>query len=309
MLSKSQKITLYCCAFVSIIAYIGYRFAATVSIAEHISIEQSTLPSTEKPQHTVASTFGVPDDESAKDQVMITCVFGEITLHDGQNNILDWLQNLDKRECEALALLSSNLQTSSRNTSFTRQDGLHRNSEKCFLTNYGKFPEKNLREYLESLTATGDFKIISRPTIFVSNQRKGVISCGQQVATAYSGYGPPPSNITAAMACVYCDEPLSLDVVPTIVSGDEISLEIAPTVGKNHSIVQRKTKITFSNNQVVILGGLFEECKVAPANQSQSEQKSGTKEIIMLICPQIIRNPQTMNDSMDIRYKLSPSNE
>jgi type II secretion system protein D len=130
------------------------------------------------------------------------------------------------------------------------------------------------------LEQTSRFKILSRPTVFTSNNKKAIIASGQEV--------PIPTNtltnvvsgaVVANQAAVssnveYKKVALQLEVVPLINSEKEVSLDILQKldslgnrvlIGGNliPEINTRyvRTNVSAPNGSTIVLGGLIEDSK------------------------------------------------
>ncbi len=128
------------------------------------------------------------------------------------------------------------------------------------------------------LESTGKFKIISRPTVFTSNNKKAIIASGQEVPVPVSTL-TNVTNLTNTTAAVqasieYKKVALQLEVVPLINSEKEVSLDILQKIdalGDNRVIsgnvvpvIQTRyirTNVSAPNKSTIVLGGLIEEQK------------------------------------------------
>jgi len=129
---------------------------------------------------------------------------------------------------------------------------------------------------VNALQSTNNFKVISRPVIYTANNKKAVISSGQQVPI-------PESSLTSSLAVgnqgtsiastiQYRDVVLKLEVVPLINSKDEVTLTIAQQNDNVQETVQISdnqvpvigtqeltTTVTVPNRHTIVLGGLITE--------------------------------------------------
>jgi type II secretion system protein D len=171
------------------------------------------------------------------------------------------------------------------------------------------------------LESTGRFKVMSRPTVFTSNNKKAIIASGQEVpvpVNTLSNVGTVGINGTAAVqaSIEYKKVVLQLEVVPLINSTKEVSLDIlqkidsiVPGADKNISgnsvptIATRyiRTNVSAANGSTIILGGLVEEEKnkqyqgipylariplIGAAFRGTAVSKTRS-ELIILMCPQV----------------------
>jgi general secretion pathway protein D len=169
------------------------------------------------------------------------------------------------------------------------------------------------------LEATNRFKVLSRPTVFTSNNKKAIIASGQEVPV-------PTSTLTNATTTLnvgsiqssieYKKVVLQLEVVPLINSEKEVSLDIlqkidslvpngnvlisgnlVPTIDTKYI----RTNVSAKNGSTIILGGLIQEQKqkqtegfpylsriplIGAAFRSTSSGKQ-RQELVILMCPQV----------------------
>jgi len=267
------------------------------------------------------------------DQVMISTVFGQLTLSNNLEYGIDWFRSLDQTGDGAVAGKIGRLLPE------IDDDG---NIVESIASNglgvYGKIGD-HLQGYLRALQETGDFNVISRPTIFTANNQKGYISSGQQIAVPSNSFNGGLNGGGQSTNIEYRDVVLSLEVVPLVNSEDEVTLQISLVsqgVGENRTIgagvnafdvpdiISREllTTVTVPNNQTVVLGGLITEENTKQVNGvpilsqipglgklfSSTSDKKTRNELIIFIQPKIIRDERTMdaaNRDMDRRYEMS----
>ena len=131
------------------------------------------------------------------------------------------------------------------------------------------------------LESTGRFKIVSRPTIFTSNNKKAIIASGQEVPVPMStltnvNRGTSSTNSRSQSSIEYKKVVLQLEVVPLINSEKEVSLDILQKVdsivpngavnisGNQVPTIDTKyirTNVSAQNGSTIILGGLIEDQK------------------------------------------------
>ncbi|MEP2774525.1 MAG: secretin N-terminal domain-containing protein [Luteolibacter sp.] len=207
------------------------------------------------------------------DQVMISTVFGQLSLGNTTSTGVDWIRSFGGSDNGGLAgssigggpvnsLDPTGLITPITGTNpgeFANQTGL---------SLYGKIGN-SLGAYVNLLSTSSDFTILSRPSIFTANNQKGTISSGRRIAipttTTQNSVGQPTTSIE------YRDVVLKLEVIPLVNSENEITLQIAlvsddiidttniVNVGEVPIIGTREilTTVTVPNNQTVVLGGLI----------------------------------------------------
>jgi general secretion pathway protein D len=172
------------------------------------------------------------------------------------------------------------------------------------------------------LEATNRFRVISRPTVFTSNNKKAIIASGQEVPVpvntlSNANFGGVVNNTAAVSASIeYKKVVLQLEVVPLINSEKEVSLDIlqkidsivpggdvnisgnqVPTIDTRYI----RTNVSAGNGSTIILGGLIEDSKqknyqgfpylsriplIGAAFRSTSSGKS-RRELIILMCPEV----------------------
>ncbi len=129
------------------------------------------------------------------------------------------------------------------------------------------------------LESTGKFKIISRPTVFTSNNQKAIIASGQEIPVPVStltNVQNVGANTAAVAASVeFKKVALQLEVVPLINSEKEVSLDILQKIDALSGQVTRisgndiptiqtryiRTNVSAANGSTIVLGGLIEDSK------------------------------------------------
>ena len=98
------------------------------------------------------------------------------------------------------------------------------------------FIGNTLNVYVSALTATGNFRVASRPSVFIANNKKATIFQGQKIAVPTStvttlggGGGATTTSGSQQSNIQYQDVVLKIEVVPLINSAREISLQIVET--------------------------------------------------------------------------------
>jgi len=169
------------------------------------------------------------------------------------------------------------------------------------------------------LEGTGRFKVMSRPTVFTSNNKKAIIASGQEVPVPVStltNAGTIVNQAAVAASVEYKNVVLQLEVVPLINSEKEVSLDIlqkldsvvpggavnisgneVPTIDTKYI----RTNVSAPNGSTIVLGGLIEEQKnkqyqgipylsrlplIGAAFRATSTGKT-RRELIILMCPQV----------------------
>jgi general secretion pathway protein D len=210
------------------------------------------------------------------DQVMISTVFGQLSLGDSTSTGVDWLRAFRGNDNGGIAGSSigggpinrldptgivnpfTSLVDQATSGTFPNQNGL---------SLYGKIGN-SLAAYVNLLSTSNNFTILSRPSIFTANNQKGTISSGRRIAVPTSSN---QFNSSFSTNIEYRDVVLKLEVIPLVNSEDEITLQIAlvsddvigntpiegvglvPIIGTRELL----TTVTVPNNQTIVLGGLI----------------------------------------------------
>jgi type II secretion system protein D len=269
------------------------------------------------------------------EQVMISCVFGQLQLGDNLNYGLDFLRNVETRGDNAIGGRGG-----SGAGPVVPLDGSAFDpgdlASTAGLGLYGKIgPYLNV--YLEALQATTKFNIVARPTVFMANNQTGRIRSGQQIAVPTNSFN---SGTTGQSTNIdYRDVVLDLEVTPLVNSPDEVTLQISVLndevvgsqviegVGEVPTISTRElvTTVTVPNNETIVLGGLI----TTRNNQTRSgipllsqipyigglfgttDNKVDREELLVFIQPKIVNDRGTLYDGqadMDSRYKFDDEN-
>jgi type II secretion system protein D len=169
------------------------------------------------------------------------------------------------------------------------------------------------------LEGTGKFKVMSRPTVFTSNNKKAIIASGQEVPVPVStltNAGTIVNQAAVAASVEYKNVVLQLEVVPLINSEKEVSLDILQKLdslvpggnvligGNSVPTIDTKyirTNVSAPNGSTIVLGGLIEDEKskqyqgipylsriplIGAAFRGTTSTKT-RRELIILMCPQV----------------------
>jgi len=132
------------------------------------------------------------------------------------------------------------------------------------------------------LEQTGQFKVISRPMVFTSNNKKAIIASGTEIPIPVNTFSAPTTttavNSTNAFANSSSVEfkkvALQLEVVPLINSEKEVSLDILQKLDSvagstlvNGNLIPNiatryiRTNVSAANGSTIVLGGLITDNK------------------------------------------------
>jgi general secretion pathway protein D len=182
------------------------------------------------------------------------------------------------------------------------------------------------------LESSGRFKVMSRPTVFTSNNKKAIIASGREIPVPVNTLSNATTNLNVASvssSIEYKKVVLQLEVVPLINSEKEVSLDILQKLdsvvpnafvrisGNDVPTIDTKyirTNVAAPNGSTIILGGLIEDEKnkqysgfpylsriplIGAAFRSTASNKT-RRELIILMCPQVTL---TKLDSYRLRQK------
>ncbi|MGB9474746.1 MAG: secretin N-terminal domain-containing protein [Candidatus Udaeobacter sp.] len=169
------------------------------------------------------------------------------------------------------------------------------------------------------LESTNRFKVLSRPTVFTSNNKKAIIASGQEVpvpTSTLTNAGVVSQQASIQSSIEYKSVVLQLEVVPLINSEKVVSLDILQKIdslvpngnvlisGNEVPTIDTKyirTNVSAANGSTIILGGLIQEQKqkqtqgfpylsriplIGAAFRSTSSGKQ-RQELVILMCPQV----------------------
>ena len=212
-------------------------------------------------------------------QIYLSTVIGQLTIGDDLNYGIDIVRTVDQFRLDQNSVRGAG-------SFFTRGDTgavvdpdlltqVANLPSTGGLSVYGKFNDK-LSAYISALEATNRFKILSRPSIVTRNNKKAVISVGEQVPvpsqtlTNLNGGAINPGSVTSNIT--FRDVVLKLEIIPLINSDNEVTLQVAqvndnivssivisgneiPVIGTQ----ELTTTVTVPNRDTVLLGGLISE--------------------------------------------------
>lgn len=182
------------------------------------------------------------------------------------------------------------------------------------------------------LESTGNFRTLSRPVIYTTNNRKATIFSGQKVPfpqsslTTATGGGVNNNGTSVASSVEYQDVVLKLEVIPLINSDREVNLVIAQkndTLGAEKNISgnlvniintqEITTSVRVPNGATIVLGGLITETKkrdqagipylsripvVGSLLGGRTNNSVDKNELIVMIQPVVVdSNPEMMKAS------------
>lgn len=226
----------------------------------------------------VSRVFDMIDQLDRKPlQVYLATVIGQLTVTQGMEFGIDILQKFQKVGQGGIA--------SGLVTPGTNKGGSTAVPEPSLLTSATGFPlptgltlygaiGSTLNAYVRALESTNRFKVISRPSVYTTNNKLAVIASGSQV--------PVPSNTTSGFtggstlsttsSISYQNVLLQLDIIPLINANHEVTLKIRQTnntLGTNNEISGNEvptintqeinTEVTVPDKSTVVIGGLISD--------------------------------------------------
>lgn len=259
-------------------------------------------------------------------QVQITAIFGRYTM-DGEKSFgVDWLATYKSAGKGSFGAQNRTGFPLVVDPATMTNPDIFTNAAAAIpgLSLYGQIGN-NFFPYIRALQATGKFKLLARPTIFTTNNRRATLSSGQRIAvptnTLTSGQGNGSTSQNTNIE--FRDVLLNLEVIPLVNSNDEVTLQISflndnvvgsqtingnaiPTIGTE----EIQTTVRVPNNGTIVLGGLITERETKnktgiPILSSipgigtifSSETKETLREeLVIFIQPRIIDGPAALAD-------------
>jgi general secretion pathway protein D len=179
---------------------------------------------------------------------------------------------------------------------------------------------QTLAAVVHALNSTGKFKVVSRPMVFTSNNKKAIIASGQEIPVPVSSLtNLVNTSVTTGTAAVasnieFKKVALQLEVVPLINSEKEVSLDILQKIDSiagsqvidGNSIPTIATRyirssVTARSGSTIVLGGLITDDKrknisgipildkipyIGAVFRNTTYSRMRT-ELIILMCPEV----------------------
>ncbi len=260
-------------------------------------------------------------------QVYLSVVIGELALNRNYEWSVDVLQKLSGSDEFSAA---SSLRTESPITAVIEPRRLIEAAEfplRSGANFYGLWAD-TLIASIRAFEGTGRFRILSKPQVCVSNNKKAVFQTGQQVAvptTTLTSLDTGAVNNAAVQASIdYRDVLLKIEVIPQINANREVTLQIVQTndtLGEDQIISgnvvpsintqQLETEITVPDRSTILLGGLIQDTRrvndrgvpflsriplLGYAFKGQGRERT-RRELIVLIQPKVIAGTQELDEA------------
>jgi len=216
-------------------------------------------------------------------QVYLAAVIGTLELNDGIDYGANWFAKIgtsgtNNLYAAALTPNLNNLITGGINgitNAATALNGI------AGLNVFG-YVAKNVLTYAHFLETTGKFRVLSRPCVYTSNNKKATIFSGQSIPvpdqTTYApNYGGGTNAFPSQTSSVkYQPVVLKLEVIPLVNADKEVNLVVAQRndkVGATNNVggiqvptidtQELTTTVRVPNGSTIVLGGLITEEKVS----------------------------------------------
>jgi type II secretion system protein D len=211
-------------------------------------------------------------------QVYLATVIGELTVSDNFEFGIDLLQKYQRTGGGGISggLITPNTATVG-NTLVPEPSSLLSSTGFPLvsgLTIYGAIGS-TIDAYVRALDSTDRFKVISRPSVYTTNNTKAVIASGQQVpvpSNTTSGFTGGNNNLVTTASITYEDVLLQLEIIPLINASHQVTLKIRQTnntLGANTLISGNEipailtqeinTEVTVPDKSTIVIGGLISD--------------------------------------------------
>ncbi len=230
-------------------------------------------------------------------QVALSTVIGELTLNNNEEFGVDYFSQFNHGNPFSGAANSRNTSAAFPPSNRATSGGL---LDPAQLLNFQQLASvaagganvylaagNTLSAIVHALNSTGNFKTISRPTVFTSNNKKAIIASGQEIPIPVNSFSQPTTTggivsgtgFANSSSIQFKKVALQLEVVPLINSEKEVSLDIlqkldslAGSTNVNGNAIPTiatryiKTSVTAPNCSTIVLGGLITDNKQRNTN-------------------------------------------
>ncbi|MGH8183494.1 MAG: SPOR domain-containing protein, partial [Rhodanobacteraceae bacterium] len=174
---------------------------------------------------------------------------------------------------------------------------------------------------IRAMESSGNAKVLSAPSTVVLNNQETTFKVGQKIPVVQTYYTPglgtgSPTNNYNVGQVQYIDTGVLLDVVPRVSPGGLVYMDVQQVVSNpttqdqygNFTIANRSlsTEVAVQSGQTVLLGGLIQQTDSNTDNGvpflnripvlgrlfGTTDRNKTRTELIVLITPRIIRNPE-----------------
>jgi type II secretory pathway component GspD/PulD (secretin) len=259
-------------------------------------------------------------------QVYLSTVIGQMSNTGSQELGIDILQKFTGNPNLGVGTISNPFKVTGPLNPQGVQVGTSAITQAAAGTNVYGLAGNTIAFYVQALQQTNRFRILSRPSVYTSNNKKAIISSGSEQPVPSStqsnlvGNGNATNTSTVLNTNVqYKNVVLELAVVPLINANNEVTLNIAQrndSLGDNVAVgsttaraintQELTTSITVANGQTVVLGGLLSDrddlektgtpilsdIPILGALFSNTKKSTTKNELIILIQPIVIESPE-----------------
>ena len=280
--------------------------AVTVGNAKIIADQRANTIIVLGNREVVVKVIKILDQMDVKSpQVALSTVIGELTLNNDEEFGVDWFL---KYKNKVVGTYRNNPQSSVPIPfpigSPAASPGVRRRLEEFFdpagLVNFGNILQNigtgtnvyvaagnYLSAIVHAMESTGRFRVISRPMVFTSNNKKAIIANGQEIPVPVNtlsnvNSGAVVNNVASVQSSIeFKKVALQLEVVPLINSEKEVSLDILQKIdsvvpGSNVNIGGNsvptiatryiRTNVSAPNCSTIVLGGLITDTRNTSKN-------------------------------------------
>ncbi len=208
-------------------------------------------------------------------QVFLSAIIGQLTLREGEQFSFDYLLRTVSDGRNSVAGLLRTREAANPIVSLGDLADLEIFPLTRGLSVYGAI-DKSLDIYVNALESNNRFKVLARPTVYTTNNKKAIISSGQRIPVPSSTFTDTSSSVNNNSNFIsnytYENVLLKLEVIPLINQDREVTLQISqlnesvlgtttisgndlPNIGTQEII----TTITVPSGATVALGGLIQD--------------------------------------------------
>jgi type II secretion system protein D len=270
-------------------------------------------------------------------QVYLAAVIGQLELNQGIDYGANWLAKIgtsgtNNLYAAALTPDLNNLITGGINAATNVPSTVFNNV--AGLNVFG-YVAKNVLTYAHFLESTGKFRVLSRPVVYTSNNKKATIFSGQSVPipgqTTYApNYGGGTNAFPSQTSSIqYQPVVLKLEVIPLVNSDKEVNLVIAQRndkIGATNNVggiqvptidtQELTTTVRVPNGSTIVLGGLITEEKtgadvgipyvsripvIGPLLGGHDAKARIRKELVVMIQPVVVDSNEKMEEASSMQ--------
>jgi general secretion pathway protein D len=247
-------------------------------------------------REVVVKIFKILDEMDVKaPQVALSTVIGELTLNNDEQFGVDWFVGRHPKVAGFSRNTNAPIPVPSAAASPAGSPSVGGIVDPAGLVNFGNILKtvangatgtniyiaagNYLAAIVSAMESTGRFRVVSRPTVFTSNNKKAIIANGQEIPVPVSTLSNAAAVGTVASvqsSIEFKKVALQLEVVPLINSEKEVSLDILQKIdsvvpGSNVNIGGNsvptistryiRTNVSAPNCSTIVLGGLIQDTK------------------------------------------------